>query len=71
MATLAELQTRLDALRKARAGPARVVQGSDGKRIEYKSDDELAAAIADVERQIAAASNTPIRTVYLTSSKGI
>ncbi|GGE96214.1 hypothetical protein H1W37_17695 [Stappia taiwanensis] len=70
MATLAELATRLEALRKIRAGGRRAID-SDGSKVEYRSDGELAAAIADLERQISAHSGKPAaRVVYINSSKG-
>ena len=70
MPTLSELQSRLDALRRARASGARALQHGD-LRVEYRSDGEMAAAIADIERQIAAASGTPVRTIYVTGSTGV
>jgi hypothetical protein len=38
-------------------------------RVEYKTDGEMAAGEADLERQIADASGNPVRVVYV-SSKG-
>jgi hypothetical protein len=43
----------------------------DGRSITYKSDPELASAIADVERQITAASGVPEHTILIGSSKGL
>jgi hypothetical protein len=74
MATLAELQARLDCLREARASGAREIETQTGpvrRRVAYRTDDELEAAIADLERQIAAASGPPVRTIYVNASKGI
>ena len=70
MATVAEMQTQLDVLRKARASGVRKVEGPDNRSVEYKSDAEMAAAIADIERRITGASGRPIRTVYFNSTKG-
>jgi len=71
VATVDELQERLDALRKIRAGGTKLLQTADGKRIEYRTDGEIAAAIADLERQIAGASRSAVRTTYITGSKGV
>jgi hypothetical protein len=71
MATLAELHDRLDSLRSIRAGGEREVQyGED--RVVFRTDAELAAAIDDLERQIATASGArPVRMVRFSTSKGI
>jgi hypothetical protein len=46
------------------------VEGST-RRMEYRSDAEIAAAIAELDRQIAAASSgQPVRSVHITYSKG-
>jgi hypothetical protein len=68
--TLAELQARLEALQKVRATGLRSSQ-YDGRSIEYRSDAEIAAAIGDLERQIAAFARRPVRTIYINSSRGI
>jgi hypothetical protein len=60
--TQSEIASMLTALRKARASGERAVQHGDS-RVEYKSDQEMAAAIADLERQLAVASGTPRRGV--------
>ena len=70
MATVIEMQAQLEALRKARSSGLRQVE-TDGKSVEYKSDMEMAAAIADLERRISAASATPVRHVHFNSSKGL
>lgn len=74
MSDTATLQQRLEALRDARAqGVSRiVVQTPLGRReMEYRTDADLAAAIADVERHLAAAQGTRINTVYFQTSKGL
>jgi hypothetical protein len=68
--TVQELQARLEDLRKVRASGLRSA-GYDGHQTEYRSDAELAAAIADLERQIAGYSRQPVRMVYVNASKGI
>lgn len=74
MATLSELNARLEALRKVRAAGARAVEFEAGsgtrKRVEFRSDNELAAAIADVESQIATLAGGQVRTIRFQTSKG-
>lgn len=71
MADLAELTAWRDALRKARASGIRRVQHGE-TATDYKSDSEMAAALADLDRQIAAASGAERRSriVYINSKKG-
>lgn len=66
----AELETLRDALVRARAQGVRSLL-YDGKRVEYQSDAELAAAIADLDRRIAAAGATAVKTVVFSSRKGV
>jgi hypothetical protein len=70
MGTISDLQAMRDALVKARARGTREVQDSNGKRVQYSSDAEMASAIAFFDREIAKL-GTPIRSVYLTTSKGV
>jgi hypothetical protein len=68
------LQEQLADLREARATGARQIRFRDGsvdKLVEYRTDAELAAAIADLERRIAAQTRTPVRVTYIRSSKGL
>lgn len=51
---LEELQQLRDTLVRARAKGIRVVQ-MNGERIEYKSDSEMASALAGLDQQIATA----------------
>ncbi len=74
MATLTELQSRLDRLREVRASGAKGVvfrSGATEHRVEYQTDAEIAAAIADLERQISAASGGGVKMVRFTTSKGV
>jgi len=70
MPTLTELQTRLEALKAQRAsGIARV--SYDGKTVEYRGDNEIAAAIRDIETEIGKAQGiTPVRQIRFKTSKG-
>lgn len=70
MIPLDELQTRLDELRRVRA-EGRQSLTTKGREVTYRSDAQLAAAIADLERQIAAMTTTPITTILVASSKGL
>jgi len=58
--TLDELTTRHSALLAARYSGTRSVS-YDGKTVTYGTDAELAAAIADIERRIAALQRTSRR----------
>jgi hypothetical protein len=71
---LANLQGQLEKLRKARAAGVRKVSYGNGpvsREVEYRSDSELAAAIADLEKQIAGVQGRRITRVRVTSSKGL
>lgn len=70
MTDAATLQQRLDALRAIRAQGHRRVKYGEQYEVEFRTDAELAAAIADLERQLAGASASP-KVVYLQSSKGL
>lgn len=70
MATLADLQARLEALRQVRATGRRRVEYGGGS-VEFRSDAELAAAIADIERQIATATGARPGPIYFNISKGV
>ena len=69
MADLAQLTAWRDALMAARYRGVRTVE-YDGKRITYPSDGEMAAALADLNRQIAGATER-ISVVRIQSSKGL
>jgi len=75
MTDLAALQSQLENLRNARAGGiSRLSFASPISRreVEYRSDAELAAAIGDLERRIAAQSvSAAPKLVYFNTSKGL
>jgi hypothetical protein len=58
---LEEMQALLGALLGMRFGGVRSIT-YDGRQISYASDSELAAAIQDLERRIAAADTTRLRS---------
>ncbi|HXF89596.1 MAG TPA: hypothetical protein VNK48_14670 [Xanthobacteraceae bacterium] len=69
--TLEELMAQREALLAARFRGVRTVE-IEGRRVTYASDAEMAAAIADLERRIAAAGEGGRRRRILTSaSKGL
>ena len=69
--SLDEMTAQRDALLAARYRGVRTVE-VDGRRITYATDAEMAAALADLEKRIAAAeSGTPRRRVLTSASKGL
>lgn len=70
MATLAELQDHKAALERARfSGNRRVKTGHT--EIEFKSDAEMATALAELDRQISAASAARPSILRVIPSKGL
>jgi roadblock/LC7 domain-containing protein len=71
MATVAELEARLEALKAQRdSAVARV--SYDGRMVEYRGTAEINAAIADLERELSALQgNTPVRQIRIHTSKGL
>jgi hypothetical protein len=74
MATLEELQSRRDALFRARAGGVRSVSipaaGGGTRAVEYKSDSEMAAAIAALDREMSKLQGGRSPDIVFTTSKG-
>ncbi|ARP98185.1 phage head-tail joining protein [Pseudorhodoplanes sinuspersici] len=69
--TLEELTAQRDALLAARFRGVRTVE-VDGRRVTYASDAEMAAAITDLERRVAASQEGGRKRRILTSaSKGL
>ena len=56
MATLSELVAAREALQSARLRGVREVRDSNGETIVFKSDSEMATALASADREIAAMS---------------
>lgn len=65
-----ELITLRDALIRARAKGVRLVQ-MGGERVEYRTDEEMAAAIADLDARIRNASTPRSVAVKFSTSKGM
>jgi hypothetical protein len=70
MADLSQLTAWRDALMAARYQGIRTVE-YDGKRVTYATDAEMAAALGDLNRQIAATGPQRISVVRIQSSKGL
>lgn len=70
MSELAQLTQWRDALMAARYRGVRTVE-YDGKRVTYATDAEMAAALADLDRKIAAAGGSRVAVVRIASSKGV
>lgn len=68
MATLAELQAREAALEAALGSGAAAVF-YDGKRVEYRAQSDIKAALAEVRREIRGAQ--PGGALVFTTSKGL
>ena len=71
MATVVELEARLEALKAQRdSAVARV--SYDGRSVEYRGTAEIARAIADLERDLQALQGTsPVRQIRIYTSKGL
>lgn len=69
--TLDQLTKARDALLQARAGGVRRFRDQNGEEVEYKTDAQMAAALASLDRQIAEMTGrrTPT-TLYFRTSKG-
>jgi hypothetical protein len=71
MATPSELRAWRRALWKARLAGLREVRDGNGETIGYKSDSEMAAAIAAADSEIAALERPRVSTAIFRTSKGV
>ena len=71
MASLSDLQTWKAALQKARFSGVLTVRSADGETVTYRSDADLAAALAEVDRQIAVINGSGVRAIYPIQSRGV
>lgn len=69
--TLATLQSARDALLKARASGIRRVRDQNGEETEYRSDSEMARALAALDSEIAALNGKPPTIFHFQTSKGV
>jgi len=73
MATIQELSEMRAALQASRStGALRTTFRSGGteRTVEYKSDSQMAAALAAIDSEIAAASGTRVNTIQLSFERG-
>ncbi len=68
--TADELERLRDEIVRARARGVRSVT-YEGRAINYSTDSEMAAALADIERRLRSARKGQVRTIRFASSKGI
>lgn len=72
MPTLAQLQATRSALIEARSNGIREVRDSDGSAVSYKSDREMASALAALDSEIAALANGRRSSILrFSTSKGL
>jgi hypothetical protein len=71
MATLAELQQLRAALVVARANGIREVRDSSGESIAYKSDREMASALAALDAEIRSMGASRPAFIRFQTSKGL
>jgi hypothetical protein len=72
--TVAELQTQLEKLNRARAlGVRTITYMTNGatRTVEYKSDTEMREAQNDLRRRIVELTGGVRRTIHIASSKGL
>lgn len=70
--TVDQLTRARDALIAARAQGVRTYRDANGEAVEYRSDREMAAALAHLDRLIAeAGGRTTPRTILVKTSKGL
>jgi hypothetical protein len=71
MATVAELEARLEALKAQRdSAVARV--SYDGRSVEYRGTAEITRAIAELEKELQAMQGKPrVRQIRVYTSKGL
>jgi len=71
MATVTELQAFRDRLLEARYSGVREVRDASGEAVQYKSDSEMARALAAIDSEIAGLQRTVARLSYPMTSKGV
>ncbi|MFS8184207.1 phage head-tail joining protein [Pseudovibrio denitrificans] len=70
MTSLEELEKQREALLEDRYSGTKSMQDRNGRTIEFKSDRDMSAALADLEHRIAALKSKPIRRIRIISNKG-
>lgn len=69
--SLTDLHRWRDALFEARLSGVREVRDQNGEAIIYRSDSEIAAALAAADRAIASLTGRPRLTIKFQTSKGL
>lgn len=69
--TLDDLIRARDDLKRARFAGVRELRDQNGESITYRSDREMAAALASIEAEIAAALKGRSNTIRFQTSKGV
>lgn len=70
MSELAELHAQLARLQAIRISGVSGTKFGD-REVQYKTDSQIAQAIADLEQRIAGARGQGIRTIRFSTSKGV
>lgn len=65
------MQELLDRLQRLRGEGVLSARTADGRLVTYRSDPELQAAIADLERRIAQATAGAPREIRIAATKGL
>ncbi|MEI4473331.1 phage head-tail joining protein [Frigidibacter sp. MR17.24] len=71
MATITELQRRREELQQLRFDGVRSVRDQNGEQIEYRSDAEIARALAAIDSEIATLQRGRLALIRLQTSKGV
>lgn len=71
MATVAQLQAFRTRLQESRYSGLREVRDASGESVQYKSDSEMARALAALDAEIAGLTRTVGRLSYPQTSKGL
>lgn len=71
MPDLTKLRRYRESLQEARFNGTRAVQDSNGQRLEYKSDAEMARALAAIDSEIAALQQRRTSIIKMQTSKGL
>ena len=69
--SLPELTAARDSLFMARAGGVTTYRDQNGELVTYKSDAEMARALAALDAEIAATNRRPASTFLFKTSKGL
>lgn len=71
LATLLTQRSRLLEIRAKGLRSYEIDTGNGRRRLEYRSDEEIAGAIADIDQRIAVLQGTRVNTVRIETSKGL